>query len=107
MHYPLFAYLDDPVSRISAGASSTAGGLFAFAADGPIQVLVGAVVAILAPMAIAAVNRWVDRRFQQVTLQASLAASEAIVAQLKAELARREASGSAGPVTDPPPVAEA
>ncbi|QDV34036.1 hypothetical protein [Tautonia plasticadhaerens] len=94
---PLLAHLDDPVSRISAGTSATASTLLAVASAEPIQMLAGAVVAVLAPLLISAVNRWIDKRFQEVSLKASLAASEALVAQLKTELARREAAGDVPP----------
>lgn len=88
----IFAHLDDPISRASAAVGSSLSGLYAVASASPWETLAGALAAVLLPVAISAINRWIDKRFQNASLRAALAAAEAAVAELKAELARREAA---------------
>lgn len=96
MFNPL-AHLDDPVSRIAAGASATGGGLVAVAASNPLETMAATLAALVVPLLISAANRYIDRRLQVSALVASLAAAEATAAQLRAELARREAAGDVQP----------
>lgn len=83
MFHP-FQHLDDPVSRASAGLGLGGGGLIAFAGQAPFETLIGAVVAILVPLGISAINKWIATDANKKAM--TIAALEATVKELEAQI---------------------